>query len=278
MCKGFTDGQAPSGYPARRARAVPLADPGGGVGDGGRGPGRTGERRAAKPGELVDAEELVSVERAPGVRLARRHQARQRAGGGGLEVAGPPRAGRGRLDGRLHRLPAAARRARGDRRGRRLRDARLRPAHRPARAVMERTNARALSRRLPAPTGPRAAGSGDDRRVVHLAGQGARRGARLPGRRYDVLALVKPQFEVGRGRVGKGGVVREGDDRRAALVAVGRAGARASARACSATTPRACPGRRATARRSSGCAEAGAAPGRVLDSAEPGDAGQEVEP
>jgi 23S rRNA (cytidine1920-2'-O)/16S rRNA (cytidine1409-2'-O)-methyltransferase len=39
--------------------------------------------------------------------------------------------------------------------------------------------------------------------------------------RFDCLALVKPQFEVGRDRVGKGGVVRSADDRRAALVAVG---------------------------------------------------------
>jgi len=37
---------------------------------------------------------------------------------------------------------------------------------------------------------------------------------------FDCLALVKPQFEVGRERVGKGGVVRSADDRRAALVAV----------------------------------------------------------
>jgi len=39
--------------------------------------------------------------------------------------------------------------------------------------------------------------------------------------RFDVLAMVKPQFEVGRELVGKGGVVRSADDRRAALVAVG---------------------------------------------------------
>ncbi|HEX7298001.1 MAG TPA: TlyA family RNA methyltransferase [Solirubrobacteraceae bacterium] len=38
--------------------------------------------------------------------------------------------------------------------------------------------------------------------------------------RFDVLAMVKPQFEVGRERVGKGGVVRSAEDRRAALVAV----------------------------------------------------------
>ena len=41
--------------------------------------------------------------------------------------------------------------------------------------------------------------------------------------RFDALALVKPQFEVGRERVGRGGVVREAVDRRAALVAVARA-------------------------------------------------------
>ncbi|MBS1870889.1 MAG: TlyA family RNA methyltransferase [Actinobacteria bacterium] len=40
---------------------------------------------------------------------------------------------------------------------------------------------------------------------------------------FDCLALVKPQFEVGREKVGKGGVVRDPDDRRAALVAAGAA-------------------------------------------------------
>src|SRR3954469_17651314 len=43
--------------------------------------------------------------------------------------------------------------------------------------------------------------------------------------RFDALAMVKPQFEVGRARVGKGGVVREPADRRAALVAVAAAAA-----------------------------------------------------
>jgi 23S rRNA (cytidine1920-2'-O)/16S rRNA (cytidine1409-2'-O)-methyltransferase len=41
--------------------------------------------------------------------------------------------------------------------------------------------------------------------------------------RFDCLALVKPQFEVGRELVGKGGVVREAPVRWAALVAVARA-------------------------------------------------------
>src|SRR4051794_27839566 len=38
---------------------------------------------------------------------------------------------------------------------------------------------------------------------------------------FDLLAMVKPQFEVGRERVGKGGVVRSAEDRRAALVGIG---------------------------------------------------------
>jgi 23S rRNA (cytidine1920-2'-O)/16S rRNA (cytidine1409-2'-O)-methyltransferase len=41
--------------------------------------------------------------------------------------------------------------------------------------------------------------------------------------RFDCLAMIKPQFEVGRSGVGKGGVVRDADLRRGALVAVGRA-------------------------------------------------------
>jgi 23S rRNA (cytidine1920-2'-O)/16S rRNA (cytidine1409-2'-O)-methyltransferase len=39
--------------------------------------------------------------------------------------------------------------------------------------------------------------------------------------RFDLLALVKPQFEAGRARVGKGGVVRNPADRFGALVSVG---------------------------------------------------------
>lgn len=39
--------------------------------------------------------------------------------------------------------------------------------------------------------------------------------------RFDCMAMVKPQFEVGRARVGKGGVVRDAAARRDALLAVG---------------------------------------------------------
>ena len=38
--------------------------------------------------------------------------------------------------------------------------------------------------------------------------------------RFDALVMVKPQFEVGPGRVGKNGVVRDPEERRAAIVDV----------------------------------------------------------
>jgi 23S rRNA (cytidine1920-2'-O)/16S rRNA (cytidine1409-2'-O)-methyltransferase len=40
--------------------------------------------------------------------------------------------------------------------------------------------------------------------------------------RFDCLAMIKPQFEVGRERIGKGGVVREPAFRREALLSVAR--------------------------------------------------------
>ena len=44
----------------------------------------------------------------------------------------------------------------------------------------------------------------------------------------DLLPMVKPQFEVGRERLGSGGVVRDPDLRRAALAEVAAAAARSS--------------------------------------------------
>jgi 23S rRNA (cytidine1920-2'-O)/16S rRNA (cytidine1409-2'-O)-methyltransferase len=41
--------------------------------------------------------------------------------------------------------------------------------------------------------------------------------------RFDALAMIKPQFEVGRAVVGRGGVVRAAEDRRSALVSVASA-------------------------------------------------------
>jgi len=42
----------------------------------------------------------------------------------------------------------------------------------------------------------------------------------MAGAGCDVVLLVKPQFEVGKGQVGKGGIVRDPDKHRAALVRV----------------------------------------------------------
>jgi 23S rRNA (cytidine1920-2'-O)/16S rRNA (cytidine1409-2'-O)-methyltransferase len=42
--------------------------------------------------------------------------------------------------------------------------------------------------------------------------------------RFDCLAMVKPQFELGRGRVGKGGVVRDVELRREAIASVAACG------------------------------------------------------
>jgi len=47
----------------------------------------------------------------------------------------------------------------------------------------------------------------------------------LAAREFDCLAMVKPQFEVGRSRVGKGGVVRDVELRRSAVAGVAACGA-----------------------------------------------------
>ena len=83
--------------------------------------------------------------------------------------------------------------------------------------VLERTNARALeAAALPYPP---------DLIVADVSFVSLRKALAAPiacaAGRWDCLAMVKPQFEVGREHVGKGGVVRSPDDRRAALVAVG---------------------------------------------------------
>jgi 23S rRNA (cytidine1920-2'-O)/16S rRNA (cytidine1409-2'-O)-methyltransferase len=83
--------------------------------------------------------------------------------------------------------------------------------------VLERTNARSLTARM-LPYRPELAVV--DVSFISLAKV-------LPAvlacmaPRFDALAMIKPQFEVGRERVGKGGVVRSAEDRRAALLSVG---------------------------------------------------------
>jgi len=93
-------------------------------------------------------------------------------------------------------------------------------------SVMERTNARALTPELLSSAGAIPADLRlPDLAVIDVSFISLRKVLAAVigclGERYDVLAMVKPQFEVGRGRVGKGGVVREPDDRRQALIGVG---------------------------------------------------------
>jgi 23S rRNA (cytidine1920-2'-O)/16S rRNA (cytidine1409-2'-O)-methyltransferase len=201
-----------------------------------------GRRRAEKPGELIDAQEPVSVAERPafvsrgGIKLANALAA------SGLEVAGRRALDVGASTGGFTDclLQRGAREVIAVDVGYGTLDYRLRTD--PRVRVMERTNARALTpSMLPAPHA-----SGEGSVVREPGGEGSPAADALPdlatidvsfislakvlgpvlgclsGRR-EVLALVKPQFEVGRGRVGKGGVVREPQDRRAALVAVGEA-------------------------------------------------------
>ena len=69
---------------------------------------------------------------------------------------------------------------------------------------------------------------------------------------FDCLTMIKPQFEVGREKVGKGGVVRDPALRREALVSVGRGRPGAGRVGHGLRLVRACPAPRATARASSG--------------------------
>ena len=185
-----------------------------------------GARRAVKPGEMVDAEELLEVDARPvfvsrgGIKLANALDSC------GLGVAGVRALDVGASTGGFTDclLQRGAREVIAVDVGYGLLDYRLRSD--PRVAVLERTNARELTpAMLPAARTPPEEPPGlavIDVSFISLAKVlGAVIGA-LAGD-WDVLAMVKPQFEVGRERVGKGGVVREAADRRAALIGVGRA-------------------------------------------------------
>ena len=183
-----------------------------------------GERRAAKPGELVDVEELVTLAAKAafvsrgGIKLANALDAC------GLAVEGRRALDIGASTGGFSDclLQRGAREVIAVDVGYGTLDYRLRTD--PRVAVLERTNARALSPEML----PAALGEPDrppdlatiDVSFISLAKVlGAVIGCLAEP--YDVLAMVKPQFEVGRGRVGKGGVVRSAEDRREVLLRVG---------------------------------------------------------
>ena len=184
-----------------------------------------GERRAQKPGELVDVGERLWVEAGPmfvsrgGEKLAN-----------ALRASGVPVEGRRAIDVGASTggftdclLQNGAREVIAVDVGYGLLDYRLRSDARVS--VLERTNARTLAPEL-LPPPCEGIGLPDlatvDVSFISLAKVlGPLLGCLAPG--YDVLALVKPQFEVGRGRVGKGGVVRAAADRRETLVGAGEA-------------------------------------------------------
>ncbi len=182
-----------------------------------------GERRAVKPGELIDAEELISVEERPafvsrgGIKLTNALEAC------GLDVAGRRALDVGASTGGFTDclLQRGAREVIALDVGYGTLDYRLRSD--PRVIVMERTNARALE--------PDMLAAGADCPAPDLATIDVSFISLTKvlepvlgslARPFDVLAMVKPQFELGRGRIGKGGVVRDPDDRREALIAVGR--------------------------------------------------------
>jgi 23S rRNA (cytidine1920-2'-O)/16S rRNA (cytidine1409-2'-O)-methyltransferase len=184
------------------------------------------ERRAGKPGELVDEEMGVRVAERPafvsrgGIKLA---NALSRCE---LEVEGRRALDVGASTGGFTDclLQRGAREVIAVDVGYGILDYRLRTD--PRVTVMERTNARALSREaLPPPA--LGADVVPDLATIDVSFISLSKvlGAVLGclGEGYDVLALVKPQFELGRGRIGKGGVVRDAKDRREALISVGRA-------------------------------------------------------
>jgi 23S rRNA (cytidine1920-2'-O)/16S rRNA (cytidine1409-2'-O)-methyltransferase len=180
------------------------------------GPGR---ERAAKPGQMVAADVVLAVDDRPryvsrgGTKLAN-----------ALDALGVDVAGRHALDagastggftdvllqrGATHVVAADV--AYGELDWGLRNDDRV--------TVLERTNVRAL-RPADLPYAP-------DLLVSDLSFISLRKvlpallGCMAPG--FDALVMVKPQFEVGRGRVGSGGVVREPADRRWAIVAVAEA-------------------------------------------------------
>jgi 23S rRNA (cytidine1920-2'-O)/16S rRNA (cytidine1409-2'-O)-methyltransferase len=185
-----------------------------------------GDRRAAKPGELVDVEERVSVDERPafvsrgGIKLANALAA------SGLQVEGRRALDVGASTGGFTDclLRHGAREVIAVDVGYGTLAWSLRSD--PRVYVMERCNARGLTPEM-LPTPPSGSPAPPDLATIDVSFISLRKvlGAVLSclGATYDVLALVKPQFEVGRGRVGKGGVVREAADRRAALVGTGEA-------------------------------------------------------
>jgi len=187
-----------------------------------------GERRASKPGEMVDAEEVLAVSERPafvsrgGIKLANALDAF------GVDVGGRRALDVGASTGGFTDclLQRGAREVIAVDVGYGLLDYGLRQD--PRVQVLERTNARGLQAvALPAARSGAAPSELPSLAVIDVSFISL---AKVLGAviscltdEHDLLALVKPQFEVGRARVGKGGVVRDAAVRRDALLAAGEA-------------------------------------------------------
>jgi 23S rRNA (cytidine1920-2'-O)/16S rRNA (cytidine1409-2'-O)-methyltransferase len=185
-----------------------------------------GERRAAKPSELVDPAEPLSVNPGRayvsrgGVKLANALDACD------LDVTGRCALDVGSSTGGFSDclLQRGAASVVAVDVGYGLLDYALR--NDPRVRVLERTNARTLTPEMLADASADADGVSPDLATIDVSFISLT--IVLPAvleclaASYEVLAMVKPQFEVGRARVGKGGVVRDAGDRRDALLSVGR--------------------------------------------------------
>ena len=179
--------------------------------------------------------------------------------------------GRRRLDRRVHRRPAAARCPRGGGGRRRATASSPGGCSRTSGCVVhDRTNVRDLT--LDADRRP--GRPGGRRPVLHLAGRWcSTRCSAVTAPDGDLALMVKPQFEVGKDRVGKGGVVRDPALRAEAVRRRGRGGGRSGAGVPGWSRPARCRGRRATSSSSCGCGAARRRVGRGRRSAPLCDAG-----
>jgi len=185
-----------------------------------------GQRRAEKAGEMVDEGELVTLATRPGYVSRGGIKLANALAASGLEVSGRRALDVGASTGGFTDclLQRGAREVIAVDVGYGTLDYSLRVD--PRVLVMERTNARALTPALIAQAASTTTDPPDLATIdVSFISLEKVLGAVIGclGAGYDVLALVKPQFEVGRGRVGKGGVVRDSAERREALLGVGRA-------------------------------------------------------
>ena len=240
---------SPSAGCAARGRARPRR-----CAPGGCGSGRDGAAGDRSPGQLVAEDAELARRGAAALRLARRDQARERARRARARRRRARLPRRRRLDRRLHRLPAAARRRAGDRARRRPRPARLGAAQRRA-GARDRARQRPRPRAGELPFAPQLATI--DVSFISLA-QGAAGGRRAAWR---PTASSSPWSSRSSSSAASGSARAASSatpaDRREALLAVADAAARARPRASAASRPRACPGPKGNRETFVHCAAAG---------------------